>query len=85
MSNIKGRILTLPCWHTEAHSSLPIFIHQLKCSTREQYEPLSLKGNRHKGHQAAVNHDHLNYYATQRDAYHNCQKVPLKILAFWLS
>ena len=34
--NIQGWIPTFPCWHTGAHPSMPTFIHQWKCSTREQ-------------------------------------------------
>ena len=36
MPNTQGRIPTLPCWHTGAHSLMLTFIHQQRCSTREQ-------------------------------------------------
>ena len=36
MPNTQGRIPTLPCWHTGAHPSMLTFVHQLRCSTREQ-------------------------------------------------
>ena len=45
MPNIQGRTPTLPCWHTGAHPSMPTFIHQLRCSTREWSEQLCLKGS----------------------------------------
>ena len=35
MPNTQGRIPTLPCWHTGAHPSMFTFVHQLRCSTRD--------------------------------------------------
>ena len=36
MLNIQSRTAILPCWHTGAHPFMSTFLHQLKCSTREQ-------------------------------------------------
>ena len=45
LPNTQGRIPTLHCWHTEVHPLMPIFVNQLKCSTREQNKLLCLKGS----------------------------------------